>query len=146
MFFYGRLYFLYNLVTGCMSALHIIMLIIAILDYILILFILFLVSYFFADEGINSRVPWALCNFKVDLLRVIKLIFGAIALSSNLNKNYALISLIVFVIIDVIILYSHIFFLIYLYQIVQISDIIFTTITFLYSLYLLIVDVIYGYL
>ena len=133
--------FSYILVTGCHTNLHVALIVLNALYNLIILLITIIIIFFFSDESPNSKVPWALSNFKSNLLSAFKLFFGPLLLVLTDNDYINMVCMIGLLISDILNLYFHVFFPSYLNHSVQISSIIFNIFTSIYSIYLLILIV-----
>ena len=112
------------------------MIVIASISWILIVIIIGVVSFLFEDEAPNSRVPWALCNIKIEFIRVYKIIFIASFIATGLSDGYTMIALLILILADVLVIYLEIFTISYLNYSIQVIDILSFSFTGIYSIFL----------
>ena len=125
----------------CDSNIHIILKVFGTIMYIAIILFSILISYFYNDETPNSSLPWALCNIRIEVSRVLRCILCSTILATNLHYKSSLLCLFVLLANDSFALYCNIYYTSYLYDIVQSIEIINTANTIIYSIYCLILTV-----
>lgn len=126
-----------------MNGEHVIIIIFTVIVYITMIMLSIMITWFFVDEMPKSKLPWALCNFKIEMLRVLKAFMGGTMIGYELHKDSVLICLFILLVIDLVAIYLHIFSAPYFYRSVQFTEIISISFTIVYSLYLILLEVLY---
>jgi len=124
-----------------MSELHIVLLVLGIFNYLFVIILSCLTAYFFSDESPTSKLPWALCDTRIELIKMLKLLAGALIVAADYKFTYSALYLIGFLSADIFVLYANTFYCSYLYGIIQAADIICACATGLYTINLAILIV-----
>lgn len=130
-----------DLALSCRGVGHIALAVLGTAIYLLIVALTLITAWFFADESPDSQLPWAVRNHRIEVLKIVKLMFGATMLGQNSTRGYATVCLLLLINADALVLYLHIICASYLNGAVQIFDIAFTSATVIYETYVFVLIV-----
>eukprot|EP00826_Nyctotherus_ovalis_P057384 TRINITY_DN783_c0_g3_i1.p1 TRINITY_DN783_c0_g3~~TRINITY_DN783_c0_g3_i1.p1 ORF type:complete len:192 (-),score=13.85 TRINITY_DN783_c0_g3_i1:309-884(-) len=121
--------FFLTIVTSCSGGVHIILIILASINILITLFLSIFVACFYADESPKSDLPWALSDARMRLIKVTKLTFSAVILSSDFYEGSFVVCMITFFLLDAFLLYSQLTTASYLHRVPQALELVSSTTT-----------------